>query len=246
MITRVCSQFDNKYLFSIKFISRQITGSTRQGQCCHFNTLHTPWKKSFAFVSVSKQSSLSTQNQTAMLFTKQQDIAKTDPVKGDLVYIGTITKKIRYYKGFSLSSSAIGLVMLPFILEKALSAKPVLGIIGLLLSNVFIFIKPVLNHIVTKRYVTKIYLKRDEGVFTATTYSFFLREKEHKFKASDVTVPKIPGMLTSLKIHGETPLYIDSDLFIDKSAFVQMMKYDEPLDWEITDKKENKKVEKTN
>ena len=181
-----------------------------------------------------------------MLFTKQPDIAKTDPVKGDLVYIGTITKMIRIVKGFSLSTSAIGLGMQPLILKQALAVKPILGVLGVLVSNFFIFITPVLLHFLTKRYVTKIYLKRDEGIFTATTYSFFLQEKEHKFKASDVTVPKIPGMLTSLKIHGKTPLFISSDLFIDKSAFVQMMKYDEPLDWEITDKKQNKKVEKTN
>ena len=78
-----------------------------------------------------------------------------------------------------------------------------------------------------------MYYNDDDNTFTASTYSFFLRSKEHKFTAEDVTMPRSGSLFTSILINGKTPLFLDPALFLSKHAYIKLMKYDEPLDWEI-------------
>ena len=68
--------------------------------------------------------------------------------------------------------------------------------------------------------------------YTATTYTFFLRRKIHRFTVDDVTVPNVPGLFTSIRVHG-VPLFIDRDLFTDHRHFIELFKYTDPLEWEI-------------
>jgi len=150
----------------------------------------------------------------------------------NVIYIGTLARHVRIVKVFSLSTSVAGICLQPFIYTK-LSALPVaLAVAVGGFASFFIYLTPVLLHLVSKRYVTQITLDPVSGEYTATTYTFFLRKKLHPFTADDVTVPHVPGLFTSIRVH-EVPLFIDRDLFTDRRHFVQLFKYTDPLEWEI-------------
>lgn len=188
----------------------------------------------------SKQRSLPV---TSSFFVRHNTSAPAphDSRKGDLVYVGTLARMVRFIKFFSLSTSAVGISLQPFIYDQVSNLHWALATMVGGVAGFFIFVTPVLLHFVTKRYVTMMYLKRDSGVFTATTYSLLLREKEHSFTADDVKIPTVPGLFTSARVKDNVPLFIDPNLFIDKQAYIQMMKYDEPLDWEIHESPDAKK-----
>jgi len=99
-------------------------------------------------------------------------------------------------------------------------------------ASFFIYLTPVLLHLVSKRYVTEMTLDPVSREYTATTYTFFLRRKIHRFTVDDVTVPNVPGLFTSIRVHG-VPLFIDRDLFTDQRHFIELFKYTDPLEWEI-------------
>lgn len=150
----------------------------------------------------------------------------------DVIYVGTLARHVRIVKVFSLSTSVAGICLQPFIYQK-LSALPVILAVAVGgFASFFIYLTPVLLHLISKRYVTEMTLDPVSGDYTATTYTFFLRKKTHRFTADDVTVPNVPGLFTSIRVHG-VPLFIDRDLFTDPQHFVQLFKYTNPLEWEI-------------
>lgn len=150
----------------------------------------------------------------------------------DVIYIGTLARHVRIVKVFSLSTSVAGICLQPFIYTK-LSALPVILAIAVGgFASFFIYLTPVLLHLVSKRYVTEMTLNPVTGQYTATTYTFFLRKKVHQFTADDVSVPNIPGLFTSIRVRG-IPLFIDRDLFTDHRHFIQLFKFTDPLEWEI-------------
>jgi len=150
----------------------------------------------------------------------------------NVIYVGTLARHVRIVKVFSLSTSVAGICLQPFIYTK-LSALPVVLAVAVGgFASFFIYLTPVLLHLVSKRYVTEITLDAITGEYSATTYTFFLRKKVHQFTADDVMVPNVPGLFTSIRVHG-VPLFIDRDLFTDRRYFVQLFKYTDPLEWEI-------------
>jgi len=150
----------------------------------------------------------------------------------DVIYIGTLARHVRIVKVFSLSTSVAGICLQPFIYTK-LSALPVILAVAVGgFASFFIYLTPLLLHLVSKRYVTQMTLESTSGQYTATTYTFFLRKKVHRFTADDVSIPNVPGLFTSIRVRG-VPLFIDRDLFTDHRHFVQLFKYADPLEWEI-------------
>jgi len=150
----------------------------------------------------------------------------------NVIYVGTLARHVRIVKVFSLSTSVAGICLQPFIYTK-LSALPVVLAVAVGgFASFFIYLTPVFLHLVSKRYVTEITLDAITGEYSATTYTFFLRKKVHRFTADDVMVPNVPGLFTSIRVHG-VPLFIDRDLFTDRRYFVQLFKYTDPLEWEI-------------
>lgn len=162
---------------------------------------------------------------------------KTQPEKernsgADVIYVGTLARYVRIVKVFSLSTSVAGICLQPFIYQK-LSALPVILAVAVGgFASFFIYLTPVLLHLISKRYVTEMTLDPVSGDYTATTYTFFLRKKIHRFTADNVTVPNVPRLFTSIRVHG-VPLFIDRDLFTDPRHFIQLFKYTNPLEWEI-------------
>jgi len=183
-------------------------------------TLSTP--------SVNKQSSASNDD------VKPKPVRERNDRNGDsdVIYVGTLARYVRIVKVFSLSTSVAGICLQPFIYQK-LSALPVILAVAVGgFASFFIYLTPVLLHLISKRYVTQMTLDPVSGQYTATTYTFFLRKKVHRFTADDVSVPNVPGLFTSIRVRG-VPLFIDRDLFTDRSHFIQLFRYTDPLEWEI-------------
>lgn len=190
-------------------------------------SLSTSLSKMDAF---SKQSSESDSN-----IKPERERSDGDPKKNgapDVIYVGTLARYVRIVKVFSLSTSVAGICLQPFIYQK-LSALPVILAVAVGgFASFFIYMTPLLLHLVSKRYVTQMTLDPVTGEYTATTYTFFLRKKIHRFLADEVAVPNVPGLFTSIRVHG-VPLFIDRDLFTERRHFIQLFKYTDPLEWEI-------------
>ena len=182
----------------------------------------------------------STSGRASSVF-KTPDPPKHDPEKGDLVYIGTLVDKVRLVKTFSLSTSIMGVIVQPLIFsqnaELPLALKLVLG--GTL--SFFIFLTPLLLHIITKRYITSMYYNQDTAQFTVETLSIFVTPKTTVFRPTQVTVPDIPGMFTTFKVDGK-PLFLDPTLFLDRDVYIRLMGYDKPIDWNVSNHNTPKSV----
>ena len=74
-------------------------------------------------------------------------------------------------------------------------------------------------------------------MYTATTFNILVQKRDKTFRASEVTVPDVPGIFTSFLVGGK-PLFVDPTMFVDRDAFIHLMHYDEPLDWELPPDKE--------
>ena len=167
-----------------------------------------------------------------------------DPKKGDLVYGGPLAKMIKGVKTFSLSTSLIGLCLQPYLLLHAESQPLVAKIAVGTTVSFFVFVTPLMIHFVSKKYVTDCYYNKNTNEFIATTISLFLRRKELKFTPEDVVVPDVPGMFTSIIVKGR-PLFMDPKFFYSREAYIQMMGYDKPLEWELPGTlEENQSAEK--
>ena len=157
-------------------------------------------------------------------------------MKGDLVYVGTLYKMVRRIKVFSLTTSMFALALQPIILQKLIGSLSLATVLTLMM-NIMIFSTPIILHLITKRYVVNIYHNEPDNIFTATTYTLFLRENHLQFKPQEVTPSTKPLLFSNLLISNKTPLFIDPSLFLSRKAYITLMKLDEPLEWEINAEK---------
>lgn len=102
----------------------------------------------------------------------------TDTSRGNIqVYYGSLTPQIRAVKVFSLLSSVAGLAAQPVLIHEMpnLGTPIVVCLFGFV--GFFTFVTPFLLHMITKKYVTHIYLNSGTGNYSAVCLDFFLREK---------------------------------------------------------------------
>ncbi|ESO86529.1 hypothetical protein LOTGIDRAFT_97530, partial [Lottia gigantea] len=148
-----------------------------------------------------------------------------DEKKGKLIYSGILTKPVKGAKIFSLSTSMIGLGMLPFIVF-SLKDDMYSKIVTAATFSGFIIITPILMHFITKKYIISIYYDEETKIFTATSFSLFVRRKDHIFTAKDVDLN--PGAFSSIKVKG-FPLLLDESRFFDQSYCYEIMSLDKPI-----------------
>ena len=195
-------------------------------------------QSSRTFSVTLKNSNIKTDN-SADKITEFLGFRCHDPIKGDLVYVGTIHKMVKKIKLFSLSTSIFAIALQPMILQKVLGTLSITTVLTLMM-NIFLFSTPIFLHLITKRYVVNIYHEEKSNTFTATTYSLFLQQKLLKFKPKYVQQPLKPMLFSNLLVNNTTPLFIDPSLFLSKKAYITLMKYDEPLDWQFEEKIKDK------
>merc|ERR1712183_400748 len=144
------------------------------------------------------------------------------------IYNGILSTQIKLVKGFSLTTSCIGLACQPVLLSYSSHANAAIILGAGAFLSFFTFATPLLIHTISKKYVTELNYNKLEDSYTAITYSLFLRKKEIKFKLQDVYVPDIPGMFTTFKANGK-PLFVDGGEFYEPAHFGKIMGYDKPL-----------------
>lgn len=151
----------------------------------------------------------------------------------ELVYIGTLASQIRGIKIFSLLTSGMGICGQPILIEQAskLGSKPlIVAVCGIL--GIFTFVTPVLLHLITRKYVTEIWYDESTGKYTATTLTFFMREKDLEFTPGDVEIPDIMGIFSSFIVKG-VPLFVEPTTFKKTSHYGKIMGFDKPIDFKL-------------
>lgn len=149
-----------------------------------------------------------------------------------VVYVGQLTDKIWAVKQFSLFSSGLILAVQPFMYERFSELDSVIlqTFLGGFMSFFFLG-TPLMIHLFTKKYVTKMTLDAESKTFTASTISLFLRESKVSFKQEDVEIPVNPASLTTVIAKGK-PLFLINDGFNSRFAFDHLMGFDKPIDKE--------------
>jgi len=158
-----------------------------------------------------------------------------------VIYVGTLVRMVRFVKLFSLSTSAVGISLQPYIYQNVADLPLFVAAAVTGVASFFIFLTPVLLHIVTKRYVIEMSLNERTGKYTATTYSLFLRLKKLEFTSDQVSAPNMPGIFTTIRVNNKIPLFVDPNLFTDRSHFIKLMGYDAPMEWEMNPDENDKK-----
>merc|ERR1712043_28710 len=202
-------------------------------------------KISFANVKISSRNLSSSSSQDSSKEILKSN-TRTDSEKNDdsceetveeheqTIYKGILSTQIKLVKSFSLLTSAIGLSCQPFLLYQITggTGNLPLAITGGVFLSFFTFATPLLIHYISKKYVTELVYNKIEDSYTAITYSLLLREKKVNFKTSDVKIPDIPGMFTTIIVGQEKqiPLFVDgAHAFSDPKHYVKIMGYDKPL-----------------
>ncbi|ALC43473.1 CG7506 [Drosophila busckii] len=160
------------------------------------------------------------------------------------IYFGTLAPRMKVVKLFSLSTSLAGLAAQPILMEQGMKIGGTgMAVFLCSVGGFFTFVTPLLLHFVTKKYVTELHYNPATQEYTATTISLLLMKIQTKFKASDVTVPEVPGMFTSFVVN-KRPLFVDPALFEDPEHYVRLMGYDKPIDFKLNINDELQKTKK--
>lgn len=124
---------------------------------------------------------------TSQWLQQQTATAPHTPIKEqkqqELIYYGTLTPKIRAVKVFSLTTSIVGLLVQPMLIEQGskLGGTPmVIFLCGF--AGFFTFVTPLFLHFITKKYVSEIHYNAAQQQYTATTISFLLMKNEVRSK----------------------------------------------------------------
>ena len=109
-----------------------------------------------------------------------EDLGKCTEEHDKTIYQGILSAQIKLVKGFSLTTSFIGIACQPVLLMQMQQNNAHMAIMagaGAFMS-LFTFATPLLIHHVSKKYVTELNYNKLEDSYTAITYSLFLRKKE--------------------------------------------------------------------
>lgn len=107
------------------------------------------------------------------------DIEKDSQQEWIRIYTGSLSDRIKLVKMFSLSTSGMGLVVQPMLLEKGTELGGS-GVAILLcgVAGIFTFVTPFLLHLITKKYVAELDFKPNTDEYKATIISIVLRRIE--------------------------------------------------------------------
>lgn len=103
----------------------------------------------------------------------------SDEKQLETVYTGKLSKNIKRVKLFSLSTSAMGILLQPYLLPKIMATGSTgTTAVAALMFGFFAIGTPLLLHLVTGKYITDIKYESSKNMYTATSFSIFVREKK--------------------------------------------------------------------
>jgi TMEM70/TMEM186/TMEM223 protein family len=112
-------------------------------------------------------------------FCHPKDSPPTAPDGLIKVYYGVLTPQIKAVKVFSLSSSILGVIAQPVLLEQGSKIGGLPMVVALCgFVGFFTFVTPLLLHWITKKYITELHYDARKDEYVATTVTFFLRQKK--------------------------------------------------------------------
>ena len=153
---------------------------------------------------------------------------------GQLVYVGSISNQITRTKYISFVSSLMGIALQPELFARMdqfpAFAKVMIGTF----CGFFVFVTPVLIHMLARQYILRLYYDPDTEKFNAVTMKFLPTKKFTTFSPEEVEVPAVPGMFTSFTVRqpdGKKPaFFINPPEFRSQNAYIKLMGYDKPMD----------------
>ncbi|XP_054718275.1 transmembrane protein 70, mitochondrial-like [Uloborus diversus] len=151
------------------------------------------------------------------------------------VYEGPIRRRIKSVKIISLTCTMLGLTMFPKIVYDVAQTNLLFGYFAVV-GSLFYFSTPLILHYITKSYVIELYFNAENDTFTAKTYNIVAMLQDFQFKASDVTVPTLPGPFTTMRAKNKG-LFVDYRAVKDPDAYAHMMGHDKPFDFEVYEEK---------
>ena len=159
-----------------------------------------------------------------------------------LIYTGSLAPQVKRIKWVSLTSSVLALSMLPAmyraIVEPSSSTAISVAVGASAVPTTAFIFSPLLFHLLTKRYVTRLYFNEESRTFTLISLNFVNRTKVTSFTAKDVRVPLTTGLFTTFLVHGR-PYYVDVLAFTDLQVYNHLMGYD------LLDEREQKSAQKS-
>ncbi|XP_033124763.1 transmembrane protein 70 homolog, mitochondrial-like [Anneissia japonica] len=154
--------------------------------------------------------------------------------EGAKIYHGGISKRVRFVKFFSASTSICSLALFPaLLLSNDTGGFGILGVVAGSMASVMFF-TPFFLHYFTKGYVTKMFLNYETNVYTAYTISFLLRDLKHEFHQKDVQVPSVANLFTSFKANGRS-FMVDTQSFNSANDYAHLMGYDKLPDMDMSE-----------
>lgn len=156
---------------------------------------------------------------------------------GKLLYKGSLTKQLKRAKILSLSSSAIGLALIPFFYSSLQDSSIIAKIMVAATSAFFIFVTPLLFQFINRRHVNRLYYNYEKEQFTAVLYNFFLMEYKIQFNLKDIYVPDMPGPFSTFTVKNlNRNLFVDYQQVTDLKLVEKILGYDKPIDFNKYDK----------
>lgn len=97
----------------------------------------------------------------------------------ELIYEGSLTKRLRVLKLFSFFTSAGSICAIPGIYMKSMEDDKLANFgIPFVLLNLVISLSPILIYFTMRRYVTEMYYYPKEEMYAAHVYGMFLNKKQ--------------------------------------------------------------------
>lgn len=163
------------------------------------------------------------------------------------MYTGNFNTGVTLAKAFSLSSSALGLCLLPWLNAEMSSGGLIFRVAMTSAAGFFILITPVIIHFIAKQYVMAMFWEKKTNTFSAVKLNFFAQQKLFKFTPDQIE-NTVSNPLCTMKV-GENGFLMDTDELMDTNleAYVAFMRYDEPIDlsqYKVVPKKGNSDEEK--
>ncbi|KAH9515495.1 hypothetical protein Btru_011175 [Bulinus truncatus] len=183
------------------------------------------------FVKASSYYGVLTRNKIAIRRDNFSTSASESDSKhiGHLVYQGRVGNMFRALKIFSLSTSAIGLCLQPYLLMTCQDMPLKLAIPIFAAMNIFVVVNPILIHYIAKKYILELYFNPDTKVFTAVMLTFLAKKETFSFTAKDVHCPDVPNMFAMFTAKNR-PLFAHEADFTDLDVYKHLMGFDVPLD----------------
>lgn len=149
---------------------------------------------------------------------------------GNLVYTGTANRMVTVAKFFSLSTSALGLCIMPWLYAEMSDGGIIFKVAMMGASSFFIFLTPVLIHTLSKRYVLSMYHDKPTNTFSTVRYNLIMQQKAFSFTPDQIE-DTLSSPLCNFQV-GNQGFILDTDELMrtDPDAYIAFMRYDEPID----------------